>query len=84
MFYVPIFCKPNFLFEIISFDEIFGNIIYLLVRKKWLNSNLLTYKMKKILFVALVAMLGLQPADAQRKGGNTRTPEQMVEKLVRR
>ena len=37
--------------------------------------------MKKILFVALVAMLGLQPADAQRKGGNTRTPEQMVEKL---
>lgn len=37
--------------------------------------------MKKILFVALVAMLGLQSADAQRKGGNTRTPEQMVEKL---
>lgn len=37
--------------------------------------------MKKILFVALVAMLGLQPADAQRKGGNTRTSEQMVEKL---
>lgn len=37
--------------------------------------------MKKILFVALVAMLGLQPADAQRKGGDTRTPEQMVEKL---
>lgn len=37
--------------------------------------------MKKILFVALVAMLGLQPADAQRKGGNTRAPEQMVEKL---
>lgn len=37
--------------------------------------------MKKILFVALVAMLGLQPADAQSKGGNTRTPEQMVEKL---
>lgn len=37
--------------------------------------------MKKILFVAFVAMLGLQPADAQRKGGNTRTPEQMVEKL---
>lgn len=37
--------------------------------------------MKKILFVALVVMLGLQPADAQCKGGNTRTPEQMVEKL---
>lgn len=37
--------------------------------------------MKKILFVSLVAMLGLQSADAQRKGGNTRTPEQMVEKL---
>ena len=37
--------------------------------------------MKKILFLALVAMLGMQPADAQRKGGNTRTPEQMVEKL---
>lgn len=37
--------------------------------------------MKKILFVALVAMLGLQPADAQRKGGNTRIPEQMMEKL---
>ena len=37
--------------------------------------------MKKILFLAIVAMLGLQPADAQRKGGNTRTPEQMVEKL---
>lgn len=37
--------------------------------------------MKKILLVALVAMLGMQPADAQRKGGNTRTPEQMVEKL---
>ena len=30
--------------------------------------------MKKILFLALVAMLGMQPADAQRKGGNTRTP----------
>lgn len=37
--------------------------------------------MKKILLVALVAMLGMQSADAQRKGGNTRTPEQMVEKL---
>lgn len=37
--------------------------------------------MKKILFLALVAMLGMQPTDAQRKGGNTRTPEQMVEKL---
>lgn len=37
--------------------------------------------MKKILFVALVTMLGMQLADAQRKGGNTRTPEQMVEKL---
>lgn len=37
--------------------------------------------MKKILFLALVAMLGMQPANAQRKGGNTRTPEQMVEKL---
>lgn len=37
--------------------------------------------MKKILLVALVAMLGMQPADGQRKGGNTRTPEQMVEKL---
>lgn len=36
--------------------------------------------MKKILFVTLVAMLGMQLADAQRKGGNTRTP-QMVEKL---
>ena len=37
--------------------------------------------MKKILFLAVMAMLGMQPADAQRKGGNTRTPEQMVEKL---
>lgn len=39
--------------------------------------------MKKILFVALVAMLGLQPADAQRKGGNTRTPEQWWKNLIK-
>lgn len=33
--------------------------------------------MKKILFLALVAMLSVQSADAQRKGGNDRkrTPE---------
>lgn len=37
--------------------------------------------MKKILFLALVAMLGVQSADAQRKGGNTRTPEQIVKNL---
>lgn len=39
--------------------------------------------MKKILFLALVAMLGMQSADAQQKGGNDRkrTPEQMVETL---
>ena len=37
----PYFESQTFLFEIISFDEIFGNIIYLLVRKKWLNSNLI-------------------------------------------
>lgn len=37
--------------------------------------------MKKILFWALVAMMSLQNVNAQRKGGNTRTPEQMVENL---
>lgn len=39
--------------------------------------------MKKILFLALVTMLGMQSADAQQKGGNDRkrTPEQMVERL---
>lgn len=37
--------------------------------------------MKKILFLALMAMLGMQQVDAQRKGGNARTPEQMVERL---
>lgn len=37
--------------------------------------------MKKIIFLALVGMLCIQSVDAQRKGGNTRTPEQMVEKL---
>ena len=36
--------------------------------------------MKKILFLALVALLGVHTADAQRKGG-TRTPEQIVENL---
>lgn len=39
--------------------------------------------MKKILFLALVAMLGVQSADAQRRGGNDRkrTPEQIVKNL---
>ena len=37
--------------------------------------------MKKILFLALMAMLGMQQVDAQRKSGNARTPEQMVERL---
>lgn len=36
--------------------------------------------MKKIIFLALVALLGVHTADAQRKGG-TRTPEQIVENL---
>ena len=36
--------------------------------------------MKKILFLALVALLGVHTADAPRKGG-TRTPEQIVENL---
>lgn len=39
--------------------------------------------MKKILFLALVAMLSVQSADAQSKGGNDRkrTPEQIVKNL---
>lgn len=39
--------------------------------------------MKKILFLALVAMLSVHSADAQRKGGNDRkrTPEQIVKNL---
>lgn len=37
--------------------------------------------MKKIIFLALMGMLTLQSVNAQRKGGKTRTPEQMVEKL---
>lgn len=37
--------------------------------------------MKKIIFLAFVAMLGVQSADAQRRDGNTRNPEQMVEKF---
>lgn len=36
--------------------------------------------MKKIIFLALVALLGIHTVDAQRRGG-TRTPEQIVEKL---
>lgn len=31
--------------------------------------------MKKILFLALMAMLGMQQVDAQRKSGNAHTPE---------
>lgn len=34
-----------------------------------------------IVMLAFVAMLGVQNVDAQRKNGNGRTPEQMVEKL---
>lgn len=34
-----------------------------------------------IVMLAFVAMLGVQNVDAQRKNGNDRTPEQMVEKL---
>lgn len=37
--------------------------------------------MKKILFLALMGLLSVQYVAAQRKGGNARTPEQMVEKL---
>ncbi len=37
--------------------------------------------MKKILLCAFVVMLSVQYADAQRKGGNVRTPEQIVENL---
>lgn len=37
--------------------------------------------MKKILFFAFVAILGIQSVDAQRNGGKRRTPEQMVEML---
>ena len=40
--------------------------------------------MKKILFLALVVMLGMQSVSAQRKDGNIRTPEEMVEKLDRK
>ena len=39
------------------------------------------HEMKKILFFALVAFLGIQSVDAQRNGGKRRTPEQMVEML---
>lgn len=34
-----------------------------------------------IVMLAFVAILGVQNVDAQRKNGNGRTPEQMVEKL---
>lgn len=37
--------------------------------------------MKKILLCAFVAMLSMPHADAQRKGGNVRTPEQIVENM---
>lgn len=37
--------------------------------------------MKKILFLALMGLWSVQYVAAQRKGGNARTPEQMVEKL---
>ena len=37
--------------------------------------------MKKILFLALMGLWSVQFVAAQRKGGNARTPEQMVEKL---
>lgn len=39
--------------------------------------------MKKILFLALVAMLGVQSVDAQQRGSNNRkrTPEQIVKNL---
>lgn len=36
--------------------------------------------MKKIIFLALVTLLGIHTVDAQRRGG-TCTPEQIVEKL---
>ena len=37
--------------------------------------------MKKIIFLDIMGMLTLQRVNAQRKGGKTRTPEQIVEKL---
>lgn len=37
--------------------------------------------MKKMIIFALVALLGVQYADAQQKNRKTRTPEQMVENL---
>ena len=37
--------------------------------------------MKKMIIFALVALLGVQYADAQQKSRKTRTPEQMVENL---
>lgn len=37
--------------------------------------------MKKILFLALMGLWSVQYVAAQRKGGNARPPEQMVEKL---
>lgn len=37
--------------------------------------------MKKILFLALMAIMCFQTIDAQRKGGEKRTPEQVVENL---
>lgn len=37
--------------------------------------------MKKILFFALMAVICAQTIDAQRRGGEKRTPEQVVERL---
>ena len=37
--------------------------------------------MKKILFLAVMAVMCTQTIDAQRKGGEKKTPEQMVENL---
>lgn len=37
--------------------------------------------MKKILFFAIMAAMCTQTIDAQRRGGEKRTPEQVVEKL---
>ena len=37
--------------------------------------------MKKILFLAIMAVLCSQAIDAQRRGGEKRTPEQVVENL---
>lgn len=37
--------------------------------------------MRKIYLLAFVALVGMQCVMAQRKGGNPRTPEQIVENL---